>query len=102
MRLSVLAVSAVALVVLLTTGAFMNNACKTDRGLWWCAPANAYTHMSMNLPEASLAPLAAAHKEINPGISPHRRNCNEGVGFTKHLASPRSTDGHRSQEARPA
>jgi hypothetical protein len=50
MRLSVLAVSTVALVVLLTAGAFMNNACKTDRGLWWCAPANAYTHMSMNLP----------------------------------------------------
>ena len=47
MRFAVIAVSAVALVALLTTGAFMNNACKTDRGLWWCAPAK--THVSSRL-----------------------------------------------------
>jgi hypothetical protein len=47
MRFAIIAVSTGALVALLTTGAFMNNACKTDRALWWCAPAK--THISMNL-----------------------------------------------------
>ena len=46
MRFAVIAVTGAALLVLLTTGASMNSACKTDRGLWWCAPAK--THVSMN------------------------------------------------------
>ena len=46
MRFAVIAVSGAALIALLTTGASMNYACKSDRGLWWCAPAK--THMSMN------------------------------------------------------
>jgi hypothetical protein len=47
MRFAVIAVSAVALTALLTTGAIMNRACKTDRSLWWCAPA--HTQVSTNL-----------------------------------------------------
>ena len=46
MRLAVIAVTGAALIAVLTTGVSMNNACKTDRGLWWCAPAKA--HVSMN------------------------------------------------------
>jgi hypothetical protein len=46
MRFAVIAVSGAVFIALLTTGAFMNSACKTDRGLWWCAPAK--THVSMN------------------------------------------------------
>jgi hypothetical protein len=42
MRFGVIAVSAVALAALLTTGALMNGACKTDHALWWCAPARAH------------------------------------------------------------
>ena len=44
MRFGVIAVSVVALAALLTTGALMNGACKTNHGLWWCAPAR--THVS--------------------------------------------------------
>jgi hypothetical protein len=47
MRFAVIAVSAAALIALLTTGALMNGACKADRGLWWCAPA--HTHVSVHL-----------------------------------------------------
>jgi hypothetical protein len=35
------------LIGLLTTGAFMNSACKTDRSLWWCAPA--HIHVSAHI-----------------------------------------------------
>jgi hypothetical protein len=42
MRLTKIAVSVVALVALLATGAIMNRACKSNRGLWWCAPSRAH------------------------------------------------------------
>jgi hypothetical protein len=44
MRFAVIALSAIALIALLTTGARFNGACKSDRSLWWCAPAR--THVS--------------------------------------------------------
>ena len=49
MRFAMIAVSAVALAALLTTGAMMNRECKGNRDLWWCAPAR--THVSVHLLE---------------------------------------------------
>ena len=42
MRLTKIVVSVVALGALLTTGAIMNRACKSNRGVWWCAPPRAH------------------------------------------------------------
>jgi hypothetical protein len=46
MRFAVIALSTAAVLALLTTGALMNGACKTNGSLGWCAPAR--THVSVN------------------------------------------------------
>ena len=42
MRFAIIAVSIASVAALLTFGAVMNRACKSDRELWWCAPARAH------------------------------------------------------------
>jgi hypothetical protein len=40
MRFAIISITALA--ALLSTGAMMNRECKSNRGLWWCAPPRAH------------------------------------------------------------